>query len=775
MSTFSISGIYSGIDTDSYVDAIMEVEREPAVLWEEEQAEKTNIITAYKALQAKVIALQTQLKVLARSSTFEAASVTVSDEDVIDATATGRVATGSYDIQVLSMARNHQIASQGFDDSSLSTFGTGTITIGVGDRSQQVITIDSSNNSLVGIAQAINDADAGVRANIINDGSESNPYRLVLSAENTGAANKISITSDLIGGDNLNYSTASFDAPETLSFDSGSTAQIALGTTAAYTGSENKIYTFTVDGTGSQTVGSDNITLNWTDGTNSGSIVITQADTEVELVGDGSDGLKLALSSGQLSAGDTFQVATFSPLLQDASDARIALGSSGGTGSPITVTSKTNSFSNIIAGVSLTVKQETEEGEYVTIGTDVDVEAIKDQISSVIEKYNAVMSYIDDQNSYDTETEESGVLFGDYTLQVIQNSMRSAMSLGIEGLDSKYNQLYSVGIRTGTDGTLSIKDSSQLEEALRENLDEVVQLFTSSGVSNSNYINYVSSSVDTEVGEKYEVNITRAATHGIFRGSNLTDPSADSITLTSSNNKLKFSINGVHSDEIVLAEKTYNSADELVREIQEKIDNDDKIGDRGLTVEWVSTGSDSGYLQLTSSTYGSKSQVEIITSISNSAFATLGLAAGLSIDGVDVEGTINGESATGNGQILTGDEGNATTDGLKLEITLDASQIVSGAEGSITVTKGLTARLGDLLESYTATGEGLFDSRISSYQSQVKDLEERIAEFDERLELRRERLEDEFLYMEEVIGELTSTSDYLTSQLENIEANWKSN
>lgn len=768
----TIEGISSGLNTTEIVDAIMTFERQNVVRLELEQAEKTNIVTALKALQAKFLALHTQLIQLTKTSTFEAATVKVSDESILSASVKGRIGAGSYDIQVLSRARNHQVASQGFDDESLASFGTGTISISVGDGSPHTITIDANDNSLVGIKKAINDAETGVTATIINDGSSSKPYRLLLTSEKTGVANKISITSSLTGGNNLDFATASFDDPEMIDMGSSSTSQISLGSTASYTGSENKIYTFTVGGTGTQTVGTDTITINWTDGTNSGSIDVTQADTEVELTEGGADGLKLTFSAGTLTAGDTFQVSTFAPLLQEASDARISIGSSGGGGSPIIVTSDTNKFDSLIGGLSITVLKETDVGESVSVNTDTDISGIKSTINDFISRFNEVNDFIDEQNTYNKDTDEVGILYGDFTLQMMQNSLRGVLASAVSGIEGKYNNLYAIGIRTTAAGTLGIVNSSRLEEALRDNLDEVIKLFSNSGTSSNNFIEFISSTPETKPGEDYEVNITQAATHGRFQGAGIADPATTPLTLNSTNNRLRLIVDGLTSDDLILTEKTYNSADELVKQIQDKIDSDANIGNRGLTVEWVDSGTGTGYLNFESSTYGSSSKVQIVTSIANSAYTVLGLANGTSHIGKDVEGTINGETAEGKGQYLTGKEGNETTDGLKLRITLDPSQVVSGVEGTITISKGVAAKLADMVDSFTKTGEGLFDRKISGYNNQIEALQKRIGDYEERLEMRRESLFKKFYEMEIALGQLNTQSQFLTNQLAGINTNW---
>ena len=139
----SIDGISSGFDTTAMVDAIIGQERINAVFLENQHALNSSIVTALQALQAKFISLESSLTVLSRSSTFENYAVSVSDDDVLTATTSGRVGTGTYDIQVQTLARNHQIASQGFASSAQATFGTGSLTIQVGEcgRIQKLIEI----------------------------------------------------------------------------------------------------------------------------------------------------------------------------------------------------------------------------------------------------------------------------------------------------------------------------------------------------------------------------------------------------------------------------------------------------------------------------------------------------------------------------------------------------------------------------------------------------------------------------------------------------------
>ncbi len=769
----SIEGLASNLDISAIVDAMISYERVPVTFMEQDKAFKTQQVAAYQAILAKFIALQSQVALMKRESSFNKASINISDESVLTATVSDKITAGTYNLRVLSLARNHQLASQGFDDATTTTFGTGNIKLSVGDASLATINIESGNNSLVGIKEAINNANVGLTAMVINDGTSSNPYRLLLTADKTGAANDINFDISLAGGDTLDFVNSSFDAPEEVSFSTGSTSNVSLGSTASYSSNENKVYSFTIAGTGTQTVGTDNITINWTiDGVNFESILVTQADVEFDLVGDGADGLKLTFSAGDLVAGDTFQVTAFAPLVQSAADAQISVGSDGGSGgSPIVINSETNRFTDILPGLTIDAKKISDAGESVTISSKIDSSAVKTVISDMLADYNGVMAFINDQFTYDSDTTESGVLFADYSLQVMQSIVRTTTTQKISGLNSIANSLSAIGIRSDANGKLMMANSATLMNAIENHTDDLVKLFIDSGMSSSPYIEFISASLDTEPGEDYDVDVSQAATKGFFQAAGITDPAISPLTLDATNNVLKIKVDGMVSNELVLTERTYNTGAELANDLQTRIDADAMIKDKGVTVEWVDIGNQ-GYLKITSGTYGSGSRVEMVTSIANSAFSVLGLAAGMLHVGDNVEGTINGESATGSGQVLIGDDGNPNTDGLKIKVTLSPNQLVAGAEGTISIVKGLASRMNETLENITKSIDGGIARRTSALNKQIEAINYQIEDYDERLARRREDLYNRFLVMEDALAQYQSEGTYLSSQLDSLSKNW---
>ena len=768
----AISGINSNLDTAAIIDALLTFEKQNVLLLQYDQTVKTNQMSTYQAINTKMLAFQTQAGLLARASTFSATKVSVSGEEYLTAIAGDDAALGNYSLRVAALAQNHQIASQGFSEQEAASLGTGTLSIAVGDGSTKTITIDSANSSLDGIKRAINNAKIGVTATIVNDGSRSNNYRLMLSADKTGEKNKIVFGANLTGTKALNFSSSSFDQVEKQSFSATATSNPRLGTTAAYTGSQNKVYTFTVGGNGAQTVGSGDIVLNWSDGINNGSAIVSSADTEVELNGAGSDGLKLNFSAGQLVAGDTFRVQTFAPLLQKAQDSKITMGSTDGGGSPITINSETNIIKDVIGGITLNLKKISEDTA-VNITVERDTSSIEDSINTFISKFNDVIGSIDEQFKYDPESkEESGILFGDRTLMMLQDSMRGRITSRIAGLDSEFNMLASLGIRIGTTGKLSVVDRGKLTAAIENNIEDVQKLFAASGDSNNAKVSFVAMTDKTKASaDGYTVNITQAAARGYLRGASIVDPESTPITITSANKNLALRVDGVVSDTITLTEKTYASWDELTTEIQQKINADKKIGKMGLEVSSFDNG-DSGYLTLTSGSYGKKSLIEFQASASSSAAAILGLAGGQNFAGIDVAGTINGEKATGSGQILTGNEGNSTTAGLKLLVELSQRDVRAESEATIKVFKGIASLAQDFADSISKSVDGTIARRTKALENQVKDIEERVADLNSRMELKRQRLTDKFQEMESLIGQLNQQSSYLSTQLDQISQNF---
>jgi len=285
-------------------------------------------------------------------------------------------------------------------------------------------------------------------------------------------------------------------------------------------------------------------------------------------------------------------------------------------------------------------------------------------------------------------------------------------------------------------------------------------------------VTFLSASDDTvATSDGYDVDLTQAATRGYLTGGSIADPAVTPLTIDGTNNEFRIAVNDNISEVLTLTAGTYTSGSALAAEIQAQINGSDDLGALEVGVTWVDAGA-TGHFEIESQTYGSSSTVAIGAAPTNSAHAILGLDTGTATDGQDVAGTINGEAATGIGQILTGDSSNATTAGLRLMVTLSAGDLGAGAEAVVTVTEGIAALLDDELASLTNSVDGLLTQRSDAMQDEIDRLAEDIESYEARLDKRRERMLAEFAAMETAIAEINSQAEYVSQTLANVQ--WSS-
>ncbi|RME00150.1 MAG: flagellar hook protein [Calditrichaeota bacterium] len=163
----------------------------------------------------------------------------------------------------------------------------------------------------------------------------------------------------------------------------------------------------------------------------------------------------------------------------------------------------------------------------------------------------------------------------------------------------------------------------------------------------------------------------------------------------------------------------------------------------------------SNQLVLTQDNYGSNYGFTISQTVNN-----LGITDG-TYTGNDVAGTINGEAATGNGQILTGDDGEANVDGLVIKYTGSST----GNVGTITLTLGVMEQFNRKLFDIVDQFEGYVQDKMDSLSDSISRLDDRISEREKLLDQKKERLISKFLTMENTIAKLNAQSAWLSSQV----------
>jgi flagellar hook-associated protein 2 len=652
MAGISSLGIGSGVLTSDLVDQLVAVERKPTenrLTRETQQSEA--MLSAYGKLRSAITELRLPMRQLSSADNLKAFSATSSNEDIGVSVDSAKASRGSYSLDVTSLASAQALASKDvFADRDTTAVGEGKLTIAVGDKTAD-ITIDSSNNSLQGLANAINDAGVGVSAGVIDTG---NGFQLVLSADETGTANAVSISAT--ESDDSNIDSAGLSR---FAFNTDMDAGAGLSET------------------------------------------IVATDAQMDING-------------------------------------------------VTVTRPSNSFENVIDGLSFDIKDIGTS----TVKVSQDVGAVTDRVQGFVDKFNALQSTIDGLAGFNSEAGVGSLLTGDSTVRSLQRELRQVLTGVVPGLENaNVRSLADVGISTDpTTGALEF-DRSEFELQLKENPDDVTALFAEQGRTTDGQVEFVRSGLSTQPG-RYDINVTQAATQGkLVAGSAL---ATDGIEVNGDNDELTLKLNGETTVELKLTQGTNLSAQDLVNDIQTQLNNNAALKASG---ESVQVGLDvDGKLTFTSGKYGSESTVRIS---SQEGTDVLGLTGADGTTGQDIAGTIGGETAKGDGQVLFLGSDNGPASGLQVRILGDQT----GGRGSINFVQGLGKSTVDLVNNFVGA-EGRLESRTSSLNRNLEKIQEDQVKLEVRIESYRERLVKQFSAADSLISQLNTTRDFVTQQLE---------
>ena len=217
MAAISSLGIGSDLLNNELLDNIINAEKAAAELrLDTQQASIDAKISAYGEIQSKLYDFSEAIVKLADSNNAGATKATSSDETILTATATTSAPSGIYNVDVQRTATSHSLVSKSYtsvteavgDGKLVFSFGTttydgsdnydtfttnpdaSTFTVNVGTVTGSGSNEINASNSLQGVRDAINEADFGVKASIVNDGTG---YVLQLVSENTGENNSMQI------------------------------------------------------------------------------------------------------------------------------------------------------------------------------------------------------------------------------------------------------------------------------------------------------------------------------------------------------------------------------------------------------------------------------------------------------------------------------------------------------------------------------------------------------------------------------------------------------
>jgi flagellar hook-associated protein 2 len=409
----TFTGLGSGIDLKSIVDAMVETEKtryiQPLENW---KSHWTEMSTAFTTLDTKLASFHTTVKSLDTPSEFLVNTASSSDSAIATATSASGALEVFYEIKVIQLAQADKQIHTGIADKDTTALTTGenatfsyiydgtTIDINITDEDTLSDLVSSINGD---------PTNPGVTASILDDGLEtSTSFHLILTGESTG----------------LDYG----------------------------------------------------ITIN-------------------------TDATELLANSG-----------IFSNSTHMAQNSHIQIDGYPDTDPETYITRSSNTIGDVISDISL---------ELINIGTttisiNTDTAAIKENITTFVDKLNEIRKYIKEQTTYNTDTDEAGILLGNYGADIVKNKINEILSSTATGFRDEYEtfiNLMQVGIKTDvkegseTQGQLII-DEAVLSKALTENPQAVADLFS----------DYYSgrSAHDDIVYDSHIPGITEAGTYEIY-------------------------------------------------------------------------------------------------------------------------------------------------------------------------------------------------------------------------------------------------------------------
>ena len=502
-STISFSGLASGLDTSSWVEAFVSVKQQKVTALQTDLKSKQTVKNTLNDTRSKFTTLRSAIEKLTDAKfggamdLFAKNSATSSDTDIFTATATASATRQSYDITVQQLATYTKATSKNAasavadDNTKLKNLGIsdGTLTAYVNGQKYSVNINDT--NTLGDLKAKL--AGFGVKTDIDNNGV------LSFSAQNEGDTIHIGATTDssnltsLIGltqqEDGSYKSTNSLFkatvASKLTSEDSGFNTQIKKGT-------------FTIGGatfkiTDKTTLSSLISEINnndeaqayafWDDAAGKLSITSKKEGASYVNIEAGTSNFTDVMGFTTSEWNDDGTVKS-SKMYTDAQElgknAQFTINGTKMTSTSNTVTSDISRMD----GITLTLKKvSTEESGTSTLKVTQDTSGLVEAVKSFVSAYNDVLSNVDEV------TANGADLHGETSLTSLRNTIRSYATAKNSSNGGVYSLLSEIGVSTSSaDGnnlnadTNSLTlDEDKLKKALEENPESVKSILTGEG------------------------------------------------------------------------------------------------------------------------------------------------------------------------------------------------------------------------------------------------------------------------------------------------------
>jgi len=598
MSSVDLSkiGISTGMDWGRVIKKQLRAYRQHHIKPLKDRKEKWSTkVSALGELQNRLSSLSSTLQEMDTEKEVQGFSTDSSAPEVVSATASSAASAGSHEVEINQLASAEVETHAGLDEAATVVNDSGSAEQFAYTYGSETVSLDvPSGTTLQGLKEMINNdpSNPGIEASILNDGSGStSSHHLVLRGQDTGGSHSIQIDSASTtldgewsalsadansGSTTLNVSnTAPFaqyqavkvnddDSPaEYHVVDSVNAGSITLqsGLSSSFTTGQKALAAPRgISSAVSSSVSAGATQISVSDASNfleGKQIVVADGNghetATVSTVDSGSDTITLESSlSGdytsaarvtQVEGGRNFTFKSFS--FNESETAQSAELRVDGYPDGGWIHRDSNTVSDVLEGVTLNLKQTT-DGTPETVVINRDTEAVKKQVTTFIEAYNKVKTFINKKTAYTQETDSAGPLMGEYAARLAESELRRAVmepAPGFKDSEASYSTLGQIGVETRGSaamdeklGTLKLNED-RLEEALSEDYESVVSVLSANfdGSSDSDYLTFYQASEELTEAGAYDVevdfdasgNITGArmkkTTESTFRSARLQD------------------------------------------------------------------------------------------------------------------------------------------------------------------------------------------------------------------------------------------------------------
>jgi flagellar hook-associated protein 2 len=174
------------------LNKIVRLEQKPIDKVDEKIAKIDNKLGLVKELKTKFSDIKSALVPFKSVKEFRDLKAMSSHPDIVNPSSIDKekALPGTFELEVVSLAQTASLMTTGVADRDQTELGVGWVTFRTPEGEKKDVFINSDNNTLDGIARTINNAGLGVRAQVVNDGTDADePWRLILYGEKTGWKN----------------------------------------------------------------------------------------------------------------------------------------------------------------------------------------------------------------------------------------------------------------------------------------------------------------------------------------------------------------------------------------------------------------------------------------------------------------------------------------------------------------------------------------------------------------------------------------------------------